>query len=492
MSDSDAVVDGLTAADYLLLGVPCAWASLNILARNPVGIPHAERLLLVSLLLWVMAVLAARVMVGRGWNRKPVVYTTFMTFATLLVGGGVLRQSGPLVGWLLLILLVVITGLISARMGRSILPDVLIVAIATALASGPAIDAIRSWGELGSNEMEDLESVQIEIEGDHDVYLIVLDGFPGIESMDTTFGSERGSLLEASLEDEGLIVPEMVRASYPVTNYSVPSILEMGYPVREEPDDLSTLQGLYDIISGDDRVREVFSANGYDTYMVEAGWSGSSCRHWYDHCIPSSWFDDPMYQVVRDSVFYDLVPGTAYQYGVGSKATMNWLMENLPGLSRDGKPSFVFAHVLAPHAPLFLTSDCELDPDADRGGFFFRRPGVPDETRNEYLDQQIECVSDFLLRLVGEVDESAELVFTSDHGTDRRDQTARDPAGWTAEDTAERMNAFIAARLSEGCSLDDGIYLPNLMRRVISCLSPGSLPDVESRTYLILRDWTRG
>lgn len=457
------------------------------------GIPHAERLLLVSLVLWGSSLLATIPLVRIGLNHDAVVYTTFMAMLALVAGGSVIRQSGPLLGWTLLILSVVMTALVTARMTDSIIPQVLVVTIAAAVASGPVIDAVTHWTQFGSSELIAMEPLSVGIPGNHDVYLVLLDGFPGVESMNVEFGNQRGSDLEELLETEGLTVPEMARASYPVTNFSLPSILEMGYPVVAEPTRRSTVQGLYDIISGNNRLRELLSANGYDTYMVEPGWSGGSCRpQWYDHCIPSGWFDDPMYQLVRDTVFNDLVPGTAYHYALDSLATMDWLSENLPALSRNGQSDFVFAHVLAPHAPFFLTSDCETDPNPDRQGFFFPRPGVPDEERNEFLDGQIDCMTKFMTSVSAGVDDSALVVFTADHGTDRHDQTAREPSTWSEEETAERMNPLIAARLPSGCSIEDGIYLPNLMRRVLSCISTSPVPELENQTYLILRDWANG
>lgn len=455
------------------------------------GIPHAERLLLVSLMLWVFSLLLARALIRRGLDHRAVVYTTFIGLLAVLTGGAVIRQSGPFVGWSLLILSVVLTALTSARMPGSVLPQVLIVAIAVAFASGPVIDAMTHWTQFGSSELLDLEPLSVSIPGGQDVYLILLDGFPGVESMDEEFGFGRGSELEESLESEGLIVPEEARASYPVTNFSVPSILEMDYPLTTEPTRKATVQGLYDVISGNNRVREVFSANEYDTYMVEPGWSGGSCRRqWYDHCIASSWFDDPMYQLIRDSVFNELVPGTAYHYALDSQRTMDWLEDNLPAMSRDGEPAFVFAHVLAPHAPFFLTPNCETDPDPDRQGFFFPRPGVPDEERDEFLEGQIDCLTAFMETVTRDLDDSALIVFAGDHGTDRHDQTAREPSTWSVSETEERMNPLVAARLPDDCSLDDDVYLPNLMREVISCISTTPVPEVEDETHLLLRDWT--
>jgi hypothetical protein len=413
-----------------------------------------------------------------------------MALVMVVAGGGLFRQLGAVGGWIVIGAVIALTAIIAVRFQNSIVPDVLIVVIAFGLISGPIIDAARSVTEFGSSEMIRQEELSLNLSSQPDIYLIVLDGFPGIATMNTDFGGGFGSELAERLEDAGFVVPERVQSSYPATDYSIPSMLEMGYPVRGAPDNKSTLQDLYDVISGDNRLTRLLDQNGYETYMLESGWSGSSCRSWYQHCVDSSWFDDPMSHLLRSSVFDRLfAPGTAYQYAIGSSRTMEWLQQNLADLSQDDSPSFVFAHVLAPHAPFYLNSICDIVPSGERGGFFFRARGVDDQKRDAFLREQIICLEGFMLRLRQMVGDEAVLVFTSDHGTDRRDQTARDPSGWSSQETEERMLAFVAASLHPGCSLGDEVFLPNLMRRVVSCLAEEPLADVPERTLLVNREW---
>lgn len=480
----------LRASDLALLAVPPAWASLRIVARNPVGIPHLERLLAVSILLWCLAIAADWALLKRGLNRKTVVYTSFVALVVLLAGGAVLRQRGAVLGLVVMAAVLALMAIVAARLPSSVLPDVLVVVLAVGMISGPIIDAVGSVAGFGSSEMAQAETLSVTLDSRPDVYLVLLDGFPGVDTMDVDFGSGYGSQLASSLESHGLVVPERVSASYPASDYSIPSILEMGYPVTQAPRYEATLQDLYDVISGDNRLTALFADNGYETYMLESGWSGSSCRSWYDHCVASSWFDDPMAQVLRNSIFDEvLVPGSGFQYAVASSTTMQWLGQNLPELSQDSTPSFVFAHVLAPHAPFFLGPDCAIVPSGDRAGYFFRSPGVADETRNEYLREQIDCLESFMLDLHHLVGDDAFLVFASDHGTDRKDQTARDPSEWSPRETDERMLAFVAASLSPDCSLGDELHLPNLMRRVVTCIAEAPLSDNPEHSYLVNRRW---
>lgn len=482
----------LTRGDYLLLLVPAAWSSLSIIARNPVGIPHAERLLGVSLGLWLVAVLLAMALARRGLDRKVVVYTIFIAMVVGLMGGELIARAGVILGWALIIAAIGLTAVLTSRMRDSVVPDVIVVSLAIAVVSGPVVDAIQSLSEFGPSEIAKGEPVEFLIDEPRDVYLIVLDGFPGLGSLETDFGSEARLELEQSLEAAGLDLPLEVRASYPATNYSIPAMLAMSYPVTEDPQNRSTLQALYDMVSGDNPLRSELSASGYRTHMVESGWTGSSCRAWFDRCVVSSWLDDPMSQLVQRSVLRDvLFPGKAYQFTVGSQRTMDWLNAHLPDMSRDDMPDFVFAHVMAPHPPLFMRSDCSVDPVPERGDYFFHTPGVSDDLRYRYMNEQISCVTGFIVELVEELNTGADVVFTSDHGTDLRGQMGMDPSEWDDAAIAERMHAFVATRLTGDCTVGETVNLTNLMRRVVSCLAQQPLPDLDDQMYLFNQDWSR-
>jgi hypothetical protein len=61
---------------------------------------------------------------------------------------------------------------------------------------------------------------------------------------------------------------------------------------------------------------------------------------------------------------------------------------------------------------------------------------------------------------------------------------SRDPESWTREDLAERYNAFLAVRDGPECSVGDEVILPNVLRRVLSCLSDEGMEDLEPRMLM--------
>jgi hypothetical protein len=178
-----------------------------------------------------------------------------------------------------------------------------------------------------------------------------------------------------------------------------------------------------------------------------------------------------------------LLESAGYAFTVGSQHTMNWLLENGARLSTDDRPNFVFAHVMAPHPPFFLDPSCETSYSRDRSGVLFSRRADDVETRRQAYLEQTMCLNDFMVALSDRLDPSAVVVFVADHGTDQRNQLARDPASWSHEDLIERFNIFLAVRAEPDCSIGDQVVSPNILRRMLSCMSEETLEDREPRVY---------
>lgn len=129
----------------------------------------------------------------------------------------------------------------------------------------------------------------------------------------------------------------------------------MGYPVDQISSTPSSTQDMYNIISGDNLLREQLAENGYETHMIESGWSGSSCRSWYDECIVSPFLVESMFIVLEKSVLGPAVlENYGYAFTAGALNAMDWLRSRGPELSENGSSDFVFAHVMAPPRAFLL------------------------------------------------------------------------------------------------------------------------------------------
>ena len=258
----------------------------------------------------------------------------------------------------------------------------------------------------------------------------------------------------------------------------------MSYPIQGDDPNNATYDDLYEAISGDNLLMDTFDHNGYQTVMIEAGWAGSSCGSRYDACLPSPWLDDLTFLSLWDGVVSGAVVSQwGHAYTVGSLNSMAALRETASALETSESPTFVFAHVVAPHPPLFLDSGCEITVSADRLGDSTLAPGVDPAIREQFLQEQMRCVDAFMEEFADLVGPEDVIVYVADHGTDRRkhllDAGTRDPQA-----IIERMNVFLAARVGPGCELGDSVITSNLMRQILSCYSDTPLELLEPRVFL--------
>jgi hypothetical protein len=165
---------------------------------------------------------------------------------------------------------------------------------------------------------------------------------------------------------------------------------------------------------------------------------------------------------------------------------MKWLDADLAGFLGDDQPDFIYVHLLLPHPPLFLDSDCDVRFEDGFKGFAIGRPemtdGELDEAKSWYI-RQVECVNsvlDQVARLVAETDSMA-LMF-GDHGPDSLSQLFVHGVDWSEEQRFERLSAYFAARVP-GCDMEGIGSLVNGGRRLVSCLSDAEYPDLPTQTF---------
>ncbi len=162
---------------------------------------------------------------------------------------------------------------------------------------------------------------------------------------------------------------------------------------------------------------------------------------------------------------------------------MNWLIEHVGEVFTNSRPHIVYAHLMIPHPPLFLDSLCNHRYEPGLSGVFFQDDAWSESQRKQaYLDQA-SCVDRFIGHLIDQIPEDVVVVLISDHGPDTRDQLRRHPDTWDEADLIERMNILLAVKGNDGCSLGDQVVMPNIMRRMLSCMGDQEIVDVEDRWF---------
>lgn len=469
---------------YLVLAAPASWTAIGVMAKNPVGIPHAERLIGLSLLIWGSTCLVVWIGVRLGTGARPTVFAVFMGTVMFMSGRELVDRYGFSITLLALVGVVAAVYWLTSRLSDSSLPDVLLVGLAVALISGPAADFYDSVTTRGSSSAVRPPSVGAEIADRRDIFLIVLDGHPGLQAIEFDYGPGVVESIVAEMGEAGYQLPDSAWTSFRATAYSIPSLLSMAYPTENPTGTPAETQDMYEIVAGDNSLRRILEGEGYVTHMLESGWSGSSCRE-YDHCVASPLLDESMFLAIHGSVLGEpILERYGYAFTAGAMNAMEWLETNVPALDADQAPDFVFAHIMAPHPPFFLDHDCQLVVTSDRSGVRFSRSGVSINRRSDFMLDQIACLQGFLTELAANVSEDGIIVVVSDHGSDRRNQLAKALSDWTEADIVERMNAYLAVKSPDGCHIGEGLVVPNVMRRVLTCLAAEPVPDLAPRMFL--------
>ncbi len=475
----------LRLLDISLLWV-AAWSlPLTWIARYVGENVSHVRLLTLSASIWGIGMGVAWLALRLGVSRAVAVYTTFFAIVLLMRGGPVLFELGGLLGWLAIVSILALLSVLLRRIGDSGPTRPLVFGLAVALVAGPLASlasAVQEWGTL---EVQSGSDVVVDLAHRPDIYLVVVDGYPGFiaEEMDTGDPRER---FISELKARGFQVPRSVWSPYWSTGLAVPSILDMSYPqVREDDGRRANIRQRYQVLSGENQLVRVLSDNGYETTMIESGWSGSRCGPSYGRCIGGHFLDEGVFRVLADTVAAPHLTRTyGYAFTTGSLHTMRELRRFASEGRGDSPPRFVFAHLLVPHPPFFLQSDCSTRITDERSGTTFYRSGIAPEFREAAFIEQRDCVDLFVRELTSAVSDQDLLVFVSDHGTDRRSQLSGSGSEWSHEAVVERMNAFLAVRYPGECPLPEGHVTVNLFRVLLSCLSGIEIPTIPDRIFV--------
>jgi hypothetical protein len=235
----------------------------------------------------------------------------------------------------------------------------------------------------------------------------------------------------------------------------------------------------------------LLTENDYRITMVEPGWHMSTCGEEVDVCVPAPFIDEGVGLVLSQSLPWSFVePSIGSAFTNGARHAMAWATENIGALVTNETPDFVFVHVLAPHPPLILDSECRIVTEDRRLlGESVNQSGVSPETalvRREGYVGQVGCVNDFVLDLADSVSGTDALVFiTGDHGSDAMSQLVTDPAQWSAGQVLERMSVFLAVKATPGCEDQTSLVTVQMFRELVSCAGGLDLDPIEEKSFLV-------
>jgi hypothetical protein len=323
-----------------------------------------------------------------------------------------------------------------------------------------------------------------------DVVVIVTDGYASNPTLEELYDYDNSAFTK-DLASVGFVVNDDMSSNYGRTALSIPSFLQGGYLLEGAVVGRATRRAMHDLLSGDNDLARLMESNGYETVYVESGWLGTRCKSSSDICVRGPWPDESLYDIVHRSALRG-TPGfeAGMSFARGSLHAMEWMDGQLAPLLANGRPEYVYVHVLAPHPPLFLDSGCELDASPELAGFAV---GTPELSINELANrraayvEQVQCVNRHLQRAAASVASAGAVgLFFGDHGPDQGGQMYEDGTEWNADQRRERFGILFAVH-HPGCDYSDLRTLVNTSRRLISCLSGADIPVLPDRYFELSR-----
>jgi hypothetical protein len=320
------------------------------------------------------------------------------------------------------------------------------------------------------------------------VYLLLLDGYPRADKLDSVFGIDDSAFL-AGLEERGFTVARHSRSNLASTDLSLGSMLDGSLPAGPEasPDTLRQINA--------GAALGVMREAGYEVIEVASGFEKVAMRE-ADRYVDTGQPNEFEWNFLLTTGFARLVQVLAPDLMTDlHRARVLGDLDATVAMAvpAAGKPRLVLAHVPAPHAPLvFATSG---QPAADWGVWVpydpyqeYRLLGHQEYTRR--LADQIGFLDARTLEAVDAIvaaDPEAVVVVFSDHGAGIHDGPLPDRGTDVDLKTANLLAVRSPGRTG---IVDDRSTLVNLLPRILRAYTGAGPADVPETVYGRLIDGT--
>lgn len=308
------------------------------------------------------------------------------------------------------------------------------------------------------------------------VVILLLDGYPRADSLHEQFGIDPAPLKEA-LADRGFEIAERSRANYTSTWMTLTSMVHGRYVAQVEglelvPDDPAEQYRALMAAIGDGPVLDDLRRAGYEIVNVPSPYESAALTT-ADRVVAPPQLTSFELSLIQHSfagrLLLEVAPQIAFeQHRDRVRTSLDLAVAEAAG-PRDG-PMLLFAHLMAPHAPVSFTDDpapacfpaCSLyvmGPQADWSGYA----------------EHLATVNALLLDAIDAIlasDPSAMIVLMSDHGTVRGGEHG----------SAHAFRSFFAARTPGGSPRFPDDVSPVDVLRLIS--DPSAAPTQPYRAWV--------
>jgi len=340
-------------------------------------------------------------------------------------------------------------------------------------------------------------SVNQEVAGLPDIYVLVLDGYGRADVLQELYHHENPLVRE--LESLGFVVASRATSNYAQTALSIASLLNVDY--------IQTLVGDFRHERDDRRLlEELIHNNRTFSTLRSAGYRLRAYSSEYPLIRPSpvddrrgpflaaTQFDYALYEeTVFPWLFTWIGLPRGWEPARWHRRQIDWTLDDLEGSGpADDRPVFVFAHVLLPHPPFVFTANGGSRPTSLpislNDGFEWRAAAT--NTPESYEAGYVEALTFANARLKRIVEHviareptrgrRSVIYLQGDHGPGSR--LHRDDARTT--DLRERHGILLAARAP---GMTDAIYPTitpvNALRAVLNAALGSRLEPLDDRAY---------
>ena len=322
---------------------------------------------------------------------------------------------------------------------------------------GVAVGQAGLYVTTGGVDIPTLETVvpegrELPAEGFPDVYYIILDGYVRSDVLSRTYGGDNGAFLD-HLRAQGFYVAEKARSNYSHTHQSLASSLNFMHltALADKQGGRSVNRRPLNTMIRNNAATKFLKERGYTFVSFSSGFNATEFK------------DADVYLKPEESLseFESLLAMAMPIPGIASKARngyalhrerIEYIIDTLGALPDREGPSFVFAHILAPHPPFVFGEDggpknpVRAYNLADGNNFLLR------DTAENYINGYREQAEYITARLQGALDKILErspdalIVVQGDHGA--RSSSGQDGDGGI--DYWERLSILNAYHLPGG------------------------------------------
>jgi len=361
--------------------------------------------------------------------------------------------------------------------------SLLLVSVATTVQSGAVQGAVA---ELRA-EMDAPRRADAYNSSTPDIFLILLDGYPGDDAMaelDPAYDRDR---FANALTDRGFTFARNSRSNYLLTRLTLASMFsgrhladvpELQRPNENPAEASRTLRDFAD----DGAIWRQLGAAGMDRFSISSGWAQLGQRR-VERVVEPPQLSEFEVVLLRSTGIGTIVGKLAPTAGPTQVADrIRTTLSDAVNIAseRHDRPRFVFVHVPAPHEPWVFGADGEINADTP-GGYLEKFHGgesLTPEQRVERLAGHLTYLDGLTLDAIDRIRSATprptSIVVFSDHGSDVR----FDPNNALGSDLNERTSNIVAV-LAPGHPdvFPSGSTVVNLLPRLLNAYLGSSLPD---------------